>query len=69
MKHLTMTVQQVRTALGLDPMPEICEWCKKPVRMMVQKGTGVCSQGCARLATNILFETKEKAEKFGGGYA
>lgn len=27
---------------------EQCKVCKKPVRMMVQKGTGLCSQKCKR---------------------
>jgi len=52
-----------------NPTAEICEWCKQPVRLMCQKGTGVCSQQCAKYASKILYSTKEKAEKFGGGYA
>lgn len=56
--------------LGLPPqIPEICEWCKEPVRIMIQKGSGVCSQRCAKYAASILFAEKEKAEKFGGGYS
>lgn len=65
----TQTREQVRTGLGLAPTSEICEWCKEPVRMMVQKGTGVCSQKCAQLASHILFDSQEKAEKFGGGFS
>lgn len=45
-------------------MEEICEWCKQPVQMMCQKGTGVCSQQCADLASEILFDDPEKAAKF-----
>lgn len=48
-------------------MEEICEWCKGPVQVMCQKGTGVCSQQCARLASNILFDDPEKAAKFRRG--
>jgi len=73
--HL-LSQEQARMAQGLprhipdlDRITEICEWCKEPVRLMVQKGTGVCSQRCAKMASHILFSTKEKAEKFGGGYS
>lgn len=44
---------------------EICEWCKQPVVMMCQIGTGVCSQHCANYAANILYTDPEKAKKFG----
>lgn len=44
---------------------EICEYCKRPVVMMCQIGTEVCSQECANLAANILFSDPEKAKKFG----
>lgn len=69
-----ITASEVRTVWELFLRPdrtgsEICEFCKQPVRVMCQKGTGVCSQKCARLASHILFSDKEKAEKFGGGYA
>jgi hypothetical protein len=65
---ILMTPNQVRSTMGLRPM-EICEWCKDEVKMMVQKGTGVCSQRCAKMASHILFSDKEKAEKFHGGYS
>lgn len=68
-KSEIVTPNQVRMAAGLRPTSEICEWCKGDVRVMCQKGTGVCSQKCARLASEILFDSKEKAEKFGGGFA
>lgn len=64
-----VTANQVRMAAGLAPSSEICEWCKGDVRVMCQKGTGVCSQKCAQMASKILFSSQEKAEKFGGGYA
>jgi hypothetical protein len=69
-------MEQYRTELGLphripnpDRITEICEWCKDPVRMMCHKGTGVCSHNCARIASHILYDDPEKAEKFGGGYS
>lgn len=43
---------------------EICEWCEREIKMMIQKGTGVCCQECANLASNILFSDPEKAKKF-----
>lgn len=48
---------------------QICEWCKGEIKVMIQRGTGVCSQSCAYYASKILFSTKEKAEKFGGGFS
>jgi hypothetical protein len=45
-------------------MTEICEWCKQPVLMMVQKGTEICSQICAEYASKILFDDPERAKKF-----
>jgi hypothetical protein len=67
---LTSSISKAHTDLD-EPShtPEICEWCKKPVRMMVQKGTEICSQKCAKLAADILFDDPERAAKFGGGYA
>jgi hypothetical protein len=71
-----LSQEQARMAQGLprhipDPVriTEICEWCKEPVRMMCHKGTGVCSQNCARMASHILYDDPEKAKKFGGGYS
>lgn len=53
----------------LHTFDEICEWCKGPVLLMCQKGTGVCSQSCAKMASKILYSDSKKAKKFGGGYA
>lgn len=58
-----------RKGWALIPDDQICEWCKGEIKVMCQKGTGVCSQRCAKMASNILYSTKEKAEKFGGGYS
>lgn len=68
-KSELVTPNQVRMAAGLSPMSEICEWCKGDVRMMCQKGTEVCSQQCAKMASKILFSDPERAKKFGGGFA
>lgn len=65
---MLMTPSEVRRSMGLTPLSETCEWCKQPILVMCQKGTGVCSQRCAKLASDILFDSKDKAEKFGGGY-
>lgn len=63
--------QEYRQERGLSNISDelICEWCKGEIRMMVQKGTGVCSQSCAHYASKILYSSKEKAEKFGGGWS
>lgn len=61
--------ERARMLVSIDRITEICEWCKQPVRIMCQKGTGVCSQRCAKLAADILFDRQAKAEKFGGGYS
>lgn len=60
---------RVERGLPLIPDSDICEWCKGEIKMMAQKGTGVCSQNCAKYASHILFNSREKAEKFGGGYS
>lgn len=69
MHPLLLRPSEVLTVMGMKPMHEVCEWCKGPVRVMCQKGTGVCSQQCAKLASKILFDSKEKADKFKGGYS
>lgn len=63
--------QQYRVERGDPLLPDdlICEWCKGEIKMMVQKGTGVCSQNCAELARHILYSSEEKAIKFGGGWS
>lgn len=71
MSDLTPNQEYRVEELGLPLIADsdICEWCKGEIKMMVQKGTGVCSQSCANYASHILFSSKEKAEKFGGGFS
>lgn len=52
----SLSPEQVRTNLGFpvhisDPIriTEVCDICGKIVRMMVFRGTGVCSEGCRKI--------------------
>lgn len=49
--------------MGLTPLTETCNWCTDPVRVMCQKGTGFCSQQCARLAKQQSDKAQKVAKK------
>lgn len=60
---MLLTPNEVRRSMGLTPLTETCNWCTDPVRVMCQKGTGFCSQQCARLAKQQSDKAQKVAKK------
>jgi hypothetical protein len=44
----TRTSQQVRTDLGFPSGAETCGVCGAEIKMMVRRGTGICSENCEK---------------------
>lgn len=38
-------------------MNENCGVCNKPIRVQIQKGTGVCSQVCEKAAAKVAIKS------------